>query len=129
MTLVLAIALAAGSLQEPTLVPLASCVSDPAGVRRVFVTAAKVDASWVTPVKAVKWSKRWYGGTAGAFEQLALEAAKYRAEAVVEAKAGHGMNGFSWAAPKASGRAVTWTAAGRAAAQTLAGQCVSVPAT
>ncbi len=45
---------------------------------RVFVTSAKVPAAWATLVKKVKWSKRWYGGASGAFEKLAIEAAKVR---------------------------------------------------
>jgi hypothetical protein len=94
---------------------------------RVFVTEENAPAGWVTVLKKVKWTKGWYGGTSGAHEKLALEAARYGADAVVGVEVGRGPSGFSWASPKASGIAVKWTDEGRKNAAKLKGERIALP--
>jgi uncharacterized protein YbjQ (UPF0145 family) len=54
---------------------------------------------------------------------LASEAAKLGADAVVEAKVGHGVSKWSWTSPKAEGLAVKWSAEGKQRAGAVKGNC------
>jgi hypothetical protein len=116
--------------------PTSATESAPAGtsaaptttdICRVFVTEEDAPAGWATALKKVKWTKGWYGGTSGAYEKLALEAARYGADAVVGVEVGRGPSGFSWSSPKANGIAVKWTEEGRKNAAKLKGECIAVP--
>jgi hypothetical protein len=93
---------------------------------KVFVTEEKVPIGYFTAVKHVKWNKKYYGSSDGAYEKLAIEAVKLGADAVVQVEISHRPSGFAWSTPHVDGLAVKWTDEGRANFGTLKGECVTV---
>jgi len=75
--------------------------------RRVFVTESSLPRdSYVVIDEDLQVGKSWYGSVEPMLEELAAQAQKKGADAVIEVKTWHRVSAWSWAAPQASGKAV-----------------------
>jgi hypothetical protein len=90
---------------------------------RVFVTEEKVNPSFYTVVKRIKYAKKYYGGSSHAWEGMAREGWKAKADAVVAVNINFRPSMFSWASPHAEGIAVRWNDEGRRQFAKIQGQC------
>jgi hypothetical protein len=94
---------------------------------RVFVTEEKVNPTFFTLVKRIKYAKKYYGGSSHAWEGMAREGWKVDADAVVAVNINFRPSMFSWASPHAEGTAVKWNDEGRKQFRSLVGQCFGRP--
>ena len=74
--------------------------------RRVFVTESSLPRDSYVVIDELEVGKSWYGSVDPMLEELAAEAQKKGADAVIEVKTWHRVTAWSWAAPHASGKAV-----------------------
>jgi len=94
---------------------------------RVFVTEEKVNSTFFTVVKRIKYAKKYYGGSSHAWEGMAREGWKVDADAVVAVNINFRPSMFSWASPHAEGTAVKWNDEGKKQFRSLVGQCFGRP--
>jgi len=92
---------------------------------RIFITGEEPSSSsYVMIRKEVQVGKKFYGGHDDALMvELATQANRVGADAVIKFHEWRAPSKFSWAAAKAGGMAVKWTADGKAAVSGLKGQC------
>jgi hypothetical protein len=94
---------------------------------RIFITEDDPPSgSYVVVKKEVQVGKKFYGSHDDRLmTNLAREADKVKADAIIKFHEWRAPSMWSWAAAKAGGMAVKWTAEGKAAISTLKGQCWS----
>lgn len=92
---------------------------------RIFITEEEPSSSsYVMIRKEVQAGKKFYGGHDDALmTDLATQADRVGADAVIKFHEWRAPSKFSWAAAKAGGMAVKWTPEGKAAVSGLKGQC------
>jgi hypothetical protein len=92
---------------------------------RIFITEEEPSSSsYVMIRREVQVGKKFYGGHDDALmTELATQANKVGADAVIKFHEWRAPSKLSWAAAKAGGMAVKWTAEGKAAVSGLKGQC------
>jgi hypothetical protein len=94
---------------------------------RIFITEEDPPSrSYIVIRKEVQDGKKFYGNHDDALmKALAKEADKVGADAIIKFHEWRAPSKFSWAAAKAGGMAVKWTAEGKSAVSALKGQCWS----
>ena len=92
---------------------------------RIFITEEEPTShSYVVIQKEVQAGKKFYGGHDDALmKDLAALADKVGADAIIKFHEWRAPSKWSWAAAKAGGMAVKWTADGKATVSGLKGQC------
>jgi hypothetical protein len=94
---------------------------------RIFITEEEPPSrAYVVVRKEIQAGKKFYGShDDNLMKELAKQADKAGADAIIRFHEWRAPSKWSWAAAKAGGMAVKWTAEGKAAISQLKGQCWS----